>query len=64
MTVAGRRLAVLFDGNLPAGIHSKTIRMGKIASMTNGVYLIRMSVDDKPVATDKFIVQSIRGGSR
>jgi len=64
MSLSGRRIAVLFSGELPAGVHSKTLRMGTLNSLTNGVYGIAMSVDNKPVATDKFIVQRIRGGLR
>jgi hypothetical protein len=64
LSLAGRRLAVLFNGNLAAGFHSKILRLGTIGSLTEGVYMVRMSVDSKPFATDKFIVQHNRGGAR
>jgi hypothetical protein len=62
ISLAGRRVATLFSGNLPIGVHSKTIPMGGIPSMTNGVYIAVMSIDDKPVARTKFIIQHARGG--
>jgi hypothetical protein len=62
ISLAGRRVATLFSGNLPIGVHSKTIPMGGIPSMTNGVYIAVMSIDNKPVARTKFIIQHARGG--
>jgi hypothetical protein len=64
ISLSGRRVATLFSGNLPAGVHSRTIRMGGVPSMTNGVYVAVMSIDDKPVARTKFIIQHVRGGVR
>jgi hypothetical protein len=63
LSIGGRRVAVLYDGNLPSGYHSKIIRLGPVHSLTNGVYVAKMSVDDKSVATTKFIIQRA-GGAR
>jgi hypothetical protein len=62
ISIMGRRVAVLFSGNLPQGSHSKILGIGSAPSLTNGVYVAVMSIDDKPVARTKFIVQRVRGG--
>jgi hypothetical protein len=64
LSLTGRRVAVLYSGNLQPGSHSKIIRTGSSPYLTTGVYIAVMSVDDVPVANTKFIVQSIRGGVR
>jgi hypothetical protein len=64
LSLTGRRVAVLYSGNLQPGSHSKIVRTGSSSYLTNGVYIAVMSVDDVPVANTKFIVQSVRGGVR
>ncbi len=64
MSLTGRRVAVLYSGSLPQGSHSKIFRLGSSPYLTNGVFVAVMSIDGKPVANTKFIVQSIRGGAR
>ena len=62
ISLSGRRVATLFSGDLSEGFHSKIIPMGGIHSLTNGVYVAVMSIDNKPVARTKFIIQRVRGG--
>ena len=62
MSLLGRRIAVLYSGILPEGSHSRILRLGRVASLTNGVYVAVMSIDNEPVVNTKFTVQRIRGG--
>jgi hypothetical protein len=64
MSLSGRRIAVLYSGSMAEGTHLKTINLGSAPSLTNGAYVAVMSIDNKPVARTKFIVQRIRGGVR
>jgi hypothetical protein len=64
MSLLGRRMAVLFSGDMPIGNHYKAIHVGSASSLTNGGYVAVMSIDGKQAARSKFIIQRSRGGVR
>lgn len=66
LTLSGRRVAVLFNGTLQPGQYTHHFNLDKDAGrISNGVYLIRVSVNDEGVLHSRYLHQSsIAGGVR
>jgi hypothetical protein len=64
MTLSGRRVQQLFNGKLKAGYHSRHFRISNSTSgsVSNGVYLVIVSVNGVNVLQERYLHQHAVGG--
>jgi hypothetical protein len=57
VSLSGRRAGVLFEGRLAAGSQNKSLRLGGLGRMAEGVYMLTVSVDGAAVLKTKYLMQ-------